>query len=308
MNNIVLFLRAIRPLNLCFIALTQYLVRYVLILPVYEEIYQLTGMYPLNISELYFFLLVFSTMMIAAVGYILNDALDAKIDSINKPGKKSITTIISRTTAINIFLITGTAAILIAFFLAESVANLWLGGIQVAAVTLLALYSSHLKKIILLGNVAIALLSAMVPLLAGLYEPSIYDNFDYIYIYAGFAFLISLIREIAKDAEDEEGDSAAGRNTIPVVLGRSTTKVVLSILTFVTAVAGGKVLVHYFYGYDMVRFWKIFSCFEILLAALFVMVILAREKKDFSHISAFSKLIMLIGILSLIPLYYFIIN
>src|SRR6185295_7881318 len=116
-------------------------------------------------------------------------------DSINKPIRKSFAALVSRTAAVNIFIIVSTVAILISFFLAESINNLMLGGVQVASVAILAFYSSYLKKGMLAGNIAVALLSAMVPIITGLYEPSFYQNFDYIFIYAVFAFLLSLIRE-----------------------------------------------------------------------------------------------------------------
>lgn len=305
MRNIFLVLKAIRPLNLLIIAMTMYLVRYFLILPAYEFQFKVTGIFPLHISEEYFFLLVFSTMLIAAAGYILNDSLDLEIDSINKPMRKGFAALFSRAVSVNIFIIVSTIAILISFFLAESINNLMLGGVQVTAVALLAFYSSHLKKVMLLGNVVVALLSASVPLLAGLYEPSFYPNFRYIFIYAGFAFLISFIREIVKDVEDIEGDKAVGRKTVPVVLGMSTTKVILSVLIFITGITGAKFLANYFYGYAFISFWKILSGFEIPLVVLLVLVIRAKEKKDFTLLSAVTKGVMVLGILTMLPLWYF---
>jgi len=304
-KNIFLFLKSIRPVNLFIIVLSQYVVRFFLILPAYEIEAKVTGIYPLHISEEYFFLLVLTTVIIAAAGYILNDSFDSAIDSVNKPAKQSFASVISKTASLNIFIISNSAAVIIAFFLAESINNFWLGGVQFASVILLAFYSRKLKKIMLLGNFIIALLSAMVLVTAGLYEPSFYPNFSYILIYAGFAFLFSLLREIVKDVEDEAGDRIAGRKTIPVVLGRSTVKVILSVLIFIVAIAGGRILFNFFYSYHYVSFWKIFICFEIPLAGLVLLVFLAKKKKDFSRLSILLKLFMILGILSMIPLYYF---
>jgi 4-hydroxybenzoate polyprenyltransferase len=308
MKSFVLLFKSIRPVNLFIIALTMYLVRWCLIFPAYEIDYKVNGIFPLHISELYFFLLVLSAMMIAAAGYILNDALDIKIDSINKPDKKSFAAIVSKPVAVNIFIILSALAIVIAFFLAESINNLMLGGVQVAAAILLALYSGYLKKIMLLGNIVIALLSAMIPVLSGLYEPSFYQNFVYIFIYASFAFMLSLIREIVKDAEDVEGDRVAGRKTIPLVLGQSTAKVVMSVLILITAIAGGRLLYNYFYGYEFVSFWKLFFSFEIPMVSMLVLVFLAKEKSDYRRLSIITKVIMLLGILTMVPLYYFLLK
>mgnify|MGYP003335851479 CR=1 FL=1 len=298
-------LRSIRPLNLVIVVMTMYLVRFCLIIPAYEIEFKVTGIFPLHISELYFFLLVLSVLLIAASGNIVNDSLDSEIDAINRPRKKSYAAMISKTAALNIFIILSSVAILIAFYIAESINNLLLGGVQVAAVLLLGLYSGYLKKIMLVGNVVVALLSAMIPVVAGLYEPSFYQNFVYIIIYAVFAFLVSLIREIIKDVEDEEGDRAVGRKTIPIVLGRSTTKVILSVLILITALAGGRLLFNNFYGYQFVSFWKILFGFEIPFAVLLILIVRAKEKKDNPFLSALAKIIMLLGILTMIPLWYF---
>lgn len=308
MEKFFSFLKSIRPVNLFIIMLAQCLVRYCIILPAYQVEKNYTGLYPLHMSEEYFFLLVFSTVLIAAAGYILNDNLDAAIDSVNKPHKKSFAASISRSSAINIYIIVSSIAVAIAFFIADSILNFWLGFVQVGSSVLLALYSGVLKKIPLLGNLTVALLSAAVPATVGLYEPSFYPNFTYIFIYSGFAFLISLIREIVKDVEDMEGDKISGRKTIPVTLGMSTTKVILCALVILTSLGMGKVLYDFFYAYEYFSFWKILACFEIPFLALLVFTIRAKEKKDYSLLSTLLKIIMLLGILTMLPLYYFLLS
>lgn len=305
MKKISSLIASVRPVNLFIIVLTQYLIRHFLILPAYQVEENYTGLFPLHMSEEYFFLLVLSTVLIASAGYILNDNLDASIDSINKPEKKSFAAGIPRSAAINTFIILNAIAVAIAFFLADSILNFWLGFVQVISTLLLALYSGVLKKIMFAGNLAVALLSALVIVTVGLYEPSFYPNFSYITIYAGFAFMISLIREIVKDAEDMEGDRISGRKTIPVVLGISTTKVVISVLIILTALGAGKILYDFFYNYGYFSFWKIFAGFEIPFLAVFGLALRAKEKKDFSLLSMLLKIFMLLGILTILPLYYF---
>jgi 4-hydroxybenzoate polyprenyltransferase len=301
------FITSIRPVNLIIIILTQCLVRYCIILPAYEVEKNYTGLYPLHMSEEYFFLLVLTTVLIAAAGYILNDNMDASLDAINKPRKKSFAANISRSSAINIYIILTSIAVAIAFFIADSILNFWLGFVQVGSSVLLALYSGVLKKIPFVGNVTVALLSALVPAIAGLYEPSFYPNFTpYISIYSGFAFLISLIREIVKDAEDMEGDKISGRKTIPLALGMSTTKVILTVLIVLTALGAGKVVYDFFYSYTVYSFWKILTAFEIPLLLLLGLALRAREKKDFSLLSTSLKIFMLLGILTMVPLYHLI--
>lgn len=308
MEKFIAFIRSIRPVNLFVIVLTQYLIRHFLILPAYKVEANYTGLFPLHMSDEYFFLLVLSTVLIAAAGYILNDHLDAAIDSINKPQKKSFAAGLSRAAAINTFIIMSAVSIAIAFFLADSILNFWLGFIQAGSVVLLALYSGVLKKVMLAGNLSVALLSAFVPATVGLYEPSFYPNFSYLTIYIGFAFLISLIREIVKDIEDVEGDKISGRKTVPVVLGISTSKVIVSVLIIFTALAAGKILYEFFHDYEYFSFWKILAGFEIPFLLLLAFALKAKEKKDYSQLSALLKICMLLGVLTLLPFYYFLLS
>ncbi len=45
------------------------------------------------------------------------------------------------------------------------------------------------------------------------------------FLYGGFAFVISLIREVIKDMEDMEGDARYGCKTMPIVWGIPVAKV-----------------------------------------------------------------------------------
>lgn len=303
MKKFTAFITSIRPVNLFIIVLTQYLVRHLLILPAYQVEKNITGLFPLHMSEEYFFLLVLSTVLIAAAGYILNDNIDAAIDRVNKPQKQSFAAGISRTTAINTFVIMTSIAVAMGFFLANSILNTWLGLVQVASTVLLALYSGVLKKIIFAGNIIVAALSAMVIVIVGLYEPSIYPNFNYIIMYGGFAFMISMVRETVKDAEDMEGDKVSGRKTVPAMLGISTTKVIISVLILLTALGIAKILYDFFYNSTYYSFWKILAAFEIPFLLLLALTWRANTKNNFRALSLVLKIFMLLGILTLWPLY-----
>ena len=84
------FLRLIRGKNLFIIGFTQYLIYYSLLLPY--------GI-PLALDPFHFFLLVFSTLLIAAGGYVINDYMDVKTDQINH-GEVIVGAVIKRRTAI----------------------------------------------------------------------------------------------------------------------------------------------------------------------------------------------------------------
>jgi len=76
-------------------------------------------------NQLDFFLLVFSTVLIAAAGNIINDYFDVKADRINKPEKLIITKHISRRWAILTHWTFNGIAFSIAIFLSVKYQSLW---------------------------------------------------------------------------------------------------------------------------------------------------------------------------------------
>ena len=85
------FIKLIRYPNLLIIVLTQYLFRYAIMIPILN----IENIKP-AFSDVDFALLVFSTILIAAAGYIINDYFDMRTDRINKPHKMIIGKYFSR--------------------------------------------------------------------------------------------------------------------------------------------------------------------------------------------------------------------
>src|SRR6187402_2839103 len=77
-ESVFAFLKLIRSLNLIILAFTQYMCRYFIIGNGTASFYEIA-------TDWKFFLLVVSTVLVAAAGYIINDYYDVKIDLINKP-------------------------------------------------------------------------------------------------------------------------------------------------------------------------------------------------------------------------------
>jgi 4-hydroxybenzoate polyprenyltransferase len=301
------FFRIIRYPNLLMIIFIQYIVRFCLIKPILaaEKI-------PLQLSEFNFALLVFSTVLITAAGYVINDYFDLRIDRINKPDKIILGKKISRRKAILIHTVFSFIGIVLGFYVAYSVGNIKLGFINAVITVLLWFYSAKYKQKFLIGNVIVSVLSAFVILIVWLFEffaliksgtmffTANRDIFVYVMAYATFAFLISLIREIIKDIEDIKGDSITGCRTIPIVLGIQKTKLFINILAGVCVVFLIYILVELF---DL----ELFRYSLLLLIALFgyliVKVQIAKENDDFVFLSSFTKIIMIAGILTMQIIY-----
>ncbi|MBL7949739.1 MAG: geranylgeranylglycerol-phosphate geranylgeranyltransferase [Bacteroidia bacterium] len=299
------FLRLFRPLNLLLIALTQFLVRYCLILPAFQTEKNVTGEFPAHLDKWTFCLLVFSTVLIAAGGNVINDVYDRYIDEKNRPGTNPIGSRISPELARKLFMTLSVFGCLTGFLVALRIGRPGLGLIQVFCAYSLYMYASQYKRKFIIGNILIAFLSALVPLTVALYEPEFYRNIIYVLVYALFAFLISLVREILKDAEDLEGDRQGGCDSIPVRYGLPTTRIIATGLILVTGGVIAYLLYHFFNDNTVVSLFKLEGIFLIPLAGLLYLVLTAKEKSDFHYTSVFAKAYLAIGILSMIPFYFY---
>jgi 4-hydroxybenzoate polyprenyltransferase len=120
-----------------------------------------------------------------------------------------------------------------------------------------------------------------------------------------FCFCNNLIREIIKDTEDFEGDSAYGRNSLPIVLGINYTKLVLMILITGTIASFAIIYLKYLTGFKF-TLWYLIVFQVIPLIYLAFRIIRANTKKDYTYASGFMKIIMLGGLLySLVAAYNF---
>jgi len=298
-------LRLIRPVNLIIIALILFLVRYCIIMPAYITEYNNTGTFPAHLSKIEFFILLFATMTIAAGGYIINDVFDVHIDEVNKPGKNPVGKSISVQAASMTAYILFTAGSVIGIALSIKADVPAMGFLLPFSAVSLYMYSSHFKRRLLTGNFIIALLSALSVMIVALFEQHFYPNIQFVLIYAVFAFIISLIREIIKDAEDMEGDERSQCKTFPILYGIQRTKILLSALITINLFIIGYFLSLYFYTNTVISFWYLLGLFAIPFVALGYLVTSAETKKDFHYASVFAKFVMLYGILTMVPFYWY---
>ncbi|HRH65415.1 MAG TPA: geranylgeranylglycerol-phosphate geranylgeranyltransferase [Bacteroidia bacterium] len=297
--------RLIRLPNLLLMALSQVLVRYCIILPAFQTEFAITGEYPEHLSKLYFIILVCSTLLIAAGGYIINDIFDVTADEVNKPGSVIIGKKISAGNARRLYVIFSISGIIAGAWLAITIHHPMMALVQVFVAASLWMYSSYYKRRMLSGNILISFLSALTLIIVGLYEPEFYRNFVYLMCYAGFAFSVSLTRELIKDMEDVLGDEKAQYKTLPVRLGLEKSKYAVYLSLILTGTLIYVVFNQFFLNNSVINFWWLFSMFLVPFLALAYLIHSASEKKDYYYASLFTKLIMLAGILTMIPFNYY---
>ncbi len=302
---IAVILKLIRWPNLVMIVITQFLVRYCLIMPAFTVEYKVTNVFPDHLNKLQFILLVISTLLIAAGGYIINDIQDTSIDQYNKPGKNKINNGIKEESAFKLYYILSAIGAACGFFVAFSIGKISLGFVPLFAAISLYMYSTFYKKRFLSGNIMIAFLSALSVMIVGLFEPEFYKSFIYLLWYGVFAFEISLIREIIKDIEDKDGDERAQSKSLPVLYGVKKTKWVVHFLILLLTASIMHVLYHDFYDNTVINFWILTGIFILPLLILAYSVSVSEDKKDFHIASSIAKGYMSMGIFSLLGFWYY---
>lgn len=266
---------------------------------------------PLALSDWQYGLLVLSTVLIAAAGYVINNIFDVETDKINKPNDVIIGRGISETNGYNIYIALNITGVAIGFYLSNVIQRPGFATIFILIASLLYFYSTTLKQIMILGNLVVAFLLAMSVVIIGVFDifPAIIAEnkaqmaslFSILTDYALFAFMINFIREIVKDIEDVDGDYNQGINTLPIAIGISrTAKIVfaISIIPFVLLLLYIK---NYFVENGL--FIATLYSFILVLAPLLYFIIkifTAKTKNDFHHLSTVLKLILLFGILSIV--------
>ena len=291
------------------IALMQVLIKYALFEPFLE-----TTNLSITLNWFGFSLLVLASVCLAAAGNIINDINDVDIDLTNKPDKVLIGKTISEKIAYNLFIIFNVIGVGIGFYLSNLIGHSGFSALFIIVSALLYLYATYLKQMLLVGNIVISLLVALSIIIVGIYEllpaitpenqPTQSTFFEILRDYAGFAFLINLIREITKDIEDVDGDHKAGRSTLAIAIGRERAGKVLFVLMMLPILA-----VLYYLTKNLYKHQEAVIYFLVLVVGPLIFLCIksftAEKKKDFHTISKLLKLVMLFGMLSLL-LYKFI--
>jgi 4-hydroxybenzoate polyprenyltransferase len=262
-----------------------------------------------HLTELQFFFLSLSTVMIAAAGYIINDYFDVRIDKVNKPERMVIDKGIKRRVAIGAHTVISVLAILIGFWISHIAGNWKLVFLHIFCALGLWFYSTTFKRKFFIGNLVIAVFTAFVPLIVGIYELVPYHTSNFseyqttvqsiwtpVFAISFFAFITTLLREIIKDIEDMEGDKEYGCKTMPIVIGVNSTK------WFIIALCSGTIICLLYIQFLMlmkvqkVPIIYILAALQIPLLFLIWRIYTARTKKEYYIAGNTAKFIMLLGI------------
>ena len=237
MQKLTAFFQLVRYKNLLMVGLSQYFIRFSLT----EKFLPFPAL-----SEFQFLLFVITTILITAAGYIINDIYDVKTDSVNQKKHLVIGCEIKSKTAIILYFIFNFIALVLGIYLSLIIFKPFYSLVFVYCIFFLWRYSQAMKKTFLIGNLHVAVLTALVFINTALFD--IIPHIHYpgnesgmmilkiILVYAFFSFLLTLIREFVKDLEDKEGDIVIHAKTLAIVLGDKKTKIISLILSLVVVV------------------------------------------------------------------------
>src|SRR3970282_870474 len=295
------FLKLIRYQNLLMLAFMQLIFRY--------SFLKLQNV-PLALTEWQYGLLVLSTVLLAAAGYVINDIFDQDTDNDNKPKDVIIGKKITEAKAYNIYAALNVTGVGIGFYLSNSFPKPVFAAIFILIAATLYIYATSLKQMLILGNIIVALLLSFSVIIIGIFDlypvvdqvnqPIMANLFSILLDFALFAFMINFIREIVKDLEDIEGDSNQGMKTLPIVLGMHNTSKLASILGLIPMAFLLVYINNYFVANDLIV-TTIYAFVFVVAPLLYfsVKVWPAKTKKEFRKLSLLLKWILFFGIISI---------
>lgn len=324
MKPIAAFFDLIRWKNILIVAVAQLLIWLCVILP-FENFHE-SDFFFLDLKN--FSLLSISTILLAAAGYIINDYFDIRIDLRNRPEKVIIGKVIKQRWAMFWHSLFNALGIGIALYLAWQLDNYGLILLQLGTTILLWLYSTHLKRMYISGNIAVAMLTALSLATVVLFEPGLYpymaqksviSSFGFaiinpvyfIGVYIYFAFFLTWIREIVKDMEDFKGDAEEGCVTMPIKIGLHKTQqfiYVLGVFIIVPILYSTIIIVKNALIPNNAWTWWLLSFYIIVLILLPTIYFLISIGKSttathYELMSKWFKWIMVFGLFTL-PIYY----
>jgi 4-hydroxybenzoate polyprenyltransferase len=325
------FLRLIRWVNLLIIAATMYSIR--LFLLTYEKLFSnelAEALLGRDGESFDFFLLVISTVMIAAAGNVINDYFDMRADRVNKPQRVIVGKTIKRRWAIIIHSSLNVGAFGIAIYLGVRNHTFWYLFIHLVTMNSLWFYSLYLKKQPLIGNFVIAGLTAMVPILCGIHfyiqqsliwtQTSSQTAFSYwfqaliedghfIMLLAFFAFVNNFAREIIKDMQDVDGDKKVDAKTLPIKYGMRVSRIWATLFLILPLLFFSVLFVIHQsnIAFSITDQLLVFLPVIVSLVLDFISILYiwkSNEKDNLIKVDKFIKLAMIFGVLTSVYWYF----
>lgn len=273
----------VRGFNLALIVIAQYITAVFIMAPPSQSLSTILFDRPL-------FALISATVGAIASGYIINNFYDSEKDTINRPRKSTLEQYVSQNTKLILyFIINFIVVIIVSYVSFRSV--LFFSGYIFA----IWFYSHKIKKMPIIGNLISAILTITPFFAIFLY----YKNYSgLIFVFGFYLFLILSMRELVKDLENLKGDLTLNYKTIPVVYGEKIAKTMIVVLVTINVF----VTVYLVLTYDLGKMDYFFYGSVSLLSLVVFLVFLAQSQPQYLRIHNLLKLLILLGVFSIVLL------
>lgn len=310
MEQIRNIMQLIRWSNLFFLGALIYVMEKWVVVPILDDV-----AFGEQLPWYIVLLIAVATILIAAGGYVINDYFDIKIDRINRPDQLIVSQHISKESAMRLSIILSGVGMACGLVVAWLLRSSTIGILFAIIPGLLWFYSSSYKRLLIIGNVTIALLSALSPMMVAIanvaqlqlkyssilpYTTLEHDIYAWVGGFSLFAFLLTWVREIVKDLQDQMGDRELECHSMPIVWGNTVTKIVVTALIVLTTA-----LIVWLW-YSVLPFDRTWNSFSTRYIALGILIPLwgalwllwaAKIPSDYRTCQQVIKLTMFLGML-----------
>ncbi|MBQ4394302.1 MAG: geranylgeranylglycerol-phosphate geranylgeranyltransferase [Paludibacteraceae bacterium] len=303
-------MRLVRWSNLLFLAALIWLMEKWVVVPILDK-----AAFGEQLPWYLLLLIMLATVGIAAGGYVINDYFDVKIDRINRPDEVVVTRSVSKPAAMRMSIGLSSFGAICGLIVAALLHSLTIAIIFILIPGLLWFYSSSYKRLFMVGNLIIALLAGVTPMIVAManvailqlrYETIIpfttlpHDLYAWLGGFALFAFLLTWIREIVKDLQDQMGDRELECHSMPVVWGEKWTKIFVTGLIVATLAIIGHLWYHVLpFSISWTTLSTRYIALGIVIPLLCTLWLLwaAKIPSDYKNCQQVVKFTMLIGML-----------
>ena len=248
--KLIALLSSVRWKNVLFTALAQY-IAFLFAFNTRADIWD-------SLGEIKVHLIIFSTSLILAGGYIINNFYDIEKDLINRPARTRFQNLVSRGFKLNLYFLLNTLGLAIALYASVKIFLFFL-----FYAFLLWFYSHKLSRLVLIRELTASFLTVMAFFSLVLYYKTISVEF---FLYGTSLFLVLFAREIYKDIIWLKGDVVYGYESIATNIGEVPSR----------------------------RIFQVILLFSILIDALFIWLSLKPETSIILGIIAVLKVVMLL--------------
>lgn len=236
------------------------------------------------------FALILASVAAIASGYIINNFYDSEKDSINRPQQVSVEKMVSQNTKLILYFILNISVIIAASYVSFRAVLFF--SLYIFAIWF---YSHKIKKRPVVGNLTSAILTITPFFAIFLY----YKNFSsLIFVFGFYLFLVLSMRELIKDLQNLKGDLLQNYKTIPVVYGEKYAKLMIIVLV----VCNVSVTIFLLKSYTLERMDYFFYTSISLLFVVLLLLPKAQSRQQYSRIHILLKLLVLLGVFSIVLL------